>query len=102
MLYSLYESKSTPSKFYERQNSEIKRYLNSNKKTLHVCMSKSNIIIDNDKKFEEIVLSKITDETNKINELDNGFDLVIITDLFEISYDIYNLLKIVNNKLNLR
>ncbi len=88
------------SKFYERQNSEIKRYLNSNKKTLHVCMSKSNIIIDNDKKFEEIVLSKITDETNKINELDNGFfDLVIITDLFEISYDIYNLLKIVNNKL---
>ena len=88
------------SKFYERQNSEIKRYLNSNKKTLHVCMSQSNIIIDNDKKFEEIVLSKITDETNKINELDNGFfDLVIITDLFEISYDIYNLLKIVNNKL---
>ena len=73
------------SKFYERQNLEIKRYLNSNKNTLHVCMSESNIITDNDKKFEEIVLSKITDETNKINELDNGvFDLVIITDLFEI------------------
>ena len=87
--------------FYNRQNQEIKRFLNKDKKTLHIYTNYSNTnnFVKQDH-LEHLVLENEDDSINKIENLNkNYYDLIIITDLFEISNDIYHLLKIIKSKL---
>ncbi len=78
--------------FYLNHCNEIDRYLNSNIKSLHLVNKLSDIV-------ENINVDKtLTVEFNNIDNVKNitnsnqYYDLIILTDLFEISDDIYNFL----------
>ena len=79
--------------FYNRQNQEIKRFLNNNKKTLHISLDQENT-----KNFpgqEQAEFLFVNDGSDLFFELNK-----LITDLFEISDDIYHLLQITKTKLS--
>ena len=86
--------------FYLNHSKEINRYLNKNLKSLHLVNKTSNVIenLNVDKtlliQFNEIESLKKITETNEV------YDIVIITDLFEISNDIYNFLIEINKVLS--
>ena len=86
--------------FYIRQNYEIKRFLNTEKKTLHICTSQDNLFLDKEK-LDVLTIENQNDVIKSIESLETQYDLIIITDLFEISEDIYMLLKVTRDKLNL-
>jgi len=88
--------------FYNRQNHEIKRFLNNEKKTLHICINKESLDTGiNQGLLELLILDDEIDAVSQIAKLENNnFDLIIITDLFEVTDDIYKLLKIVRMKLS--
>ena len=86
--------------FYSRQNYEIKRFLNTEKKTLHICTSQDNLFLDKEK-LDVLTVENQNDVIKSIQSLETQYDLIIITDLFEISEDIYMLLKVTRDKLNL-
>ncbi len=85
--------------FYNRQNQEIKRFLNVEKKTLHICINQDNLFLDKDK-LDVLALENQKDVIQSIFKLEKKYDLIIITDLFEVSSDIYELLKTTRDKLN--
>ena len=92
--------KLSPYEFYTRHTNEIKRYLHGRNNILNVYSTKfkleiknkniDNLKIDLDKPF-------ISDLENII---DNQYDFIILTDVFEMSQDIYKVLKILKSKLN--
>ena len=86
--------------FYLRQKFEILRYT-SNKKDILNIFSKEvqNELFNND--FENISIDVKQDTVLQLSGLKkNSFDLIIVTDIFEISEDIYNILKFLKSKLN--
>ena len=85
--------------FYSRQNQEIKRFLNIEKKTLHICINQDNLFLDKEK-LDVLALENQKDVIQSIFKLEKKYDLIIITDLFEVSSDIYELLKTTRDKLN--
>ena len=85
--------------FYNRQNQEIKRFLNVEKKTLHICINQDNLFLDKEK-LDVLALENQKDVIQSIFKLEKKYDLIIITDLFEVSSDIYELLKTTRDKLN--
>ncbi len=85
--------------FYSRQNQEIKRFLNVEKKTLHICINQDNLFLDKEK-LDVLALENQKDVIQSIFKLEKKYDLIIITDLFEVSSDIYELLKTTRDKLN--
>ena len=86
--------------FYSRQNQEIKRFLNVEKKTLHICINQDNLFLDKEK-LDVLALNNQNDVIKSIIEIEKKYDLIIITDLFEVSNDIYRLLKATRDKLNI-
>ena len=88
--------------FYNRQNQEIKRFLNNNKKTLHISLDQENTKnFPGQEQAEFLFVNDGSDLFFELNKLDTmNYDLIIITDLFEISDDIYHLLQITKTKLS--
>tara|TARA_X000000368_G_scaffold108809_1_gene84652 strand:- start:13963 stop:15285 length:1323 start_codon:yes stop_codon:yes gene_type:complete len=87
--------------FYSRQNRELERFFGFNKKVL--CLStKSDVLINEDNEFINIIKvdnpAEIKFELSKVKN--SYYDLVIVTDLFEVSDDIYDLLSTLKFKLN--
>jgi len=91
--------KISSTEFYSRQNQEIKRFLNVEKKTLHICINQDNLFLDKEK-LDVLALENQKDVIQSIFKLEKKYDLIIITDLFEVSSDIYELLKTTRDKLN--
>lgn len=88
--------------FYARQNRELERFFGFNKKVL--CLStKSHDILHKESQFIEVINvdnpDKVISELKKAKNL--YYDLVVVTDLFEVSEDIYELLSILKLKLNI-
>ncbi len=85
--------------FYKSHFKEISKYISNNKKYINIVNSNSNIP---DKLFDNIL--NINPNTSLDKEIDSispseKFDLIVLTDIFELSDDIYNSLK--NMKLHL-
>ena len=78
---------------------ELQRYIQTSGKSIHL-ISEKNRSID---KFEEItdqlLLVNDNDLVKSLNSIEEKFDLVIITDLFELTDDIYSVLKIIKKIL---
>lgn len=87
--------------FYTRQNKELKRYFHKNKKILHIFTNETKVLnIFDEKNIDLLVLDKDSNDLNKLSSIENElYDLIIITDLFEISENIYELLHLINSKL---
>tara|TARA_B100000575_G_scaffold294240_1_gene308902 strand:- start:1776 stop:3080 length:1305 start_codon:yes stop_codon:yes gene_type:complete len=78
---------------------ELDRYIFNQKKCIHI-MSDNTSHIENFQKISETLL--LTPDKNifaLIHELENNYDLIVITDLFELTDDIYNFFKIIKTKL---
>tara|TARA_B110000008_G_scaffold271145_1_gene302236 strand:+ start:1683 stop:3002 length:1320 start_codon:yes stop_codon:yes gene_type:complete len=87
--------------FYHRQEQEIKRFLNADKKSLHICMNPQSIgDIKGLYDLDTLLSNNEIDIVNQIKKVEkNYYDFVVITDLFEISDDIYELLLTLKSKL---
>lgn len=88
------------SSFFDQNHiKELQRYIQTSGKSIHL-ISEKNRSID---KFEEITdqLLLVNDNNlvKSLSSIEEKFDLVIITDLFELTDDIYNVLKIIKKIL---
>ena len=60
--------------FYNRQNQEIKRFLNKDKKTLHIYINNSNTNnFVNQDHLEGLILENEDESINKIENLNNKY-----------------------------
>ena len=88
------------SSFFDQNHiKELQRYIQTSGKSIHL-ISEKNRSID---KFEEItdqlLLVNDNDLVKSLSSIEEKFDLVIITDLFELTDDIYSVLKIIKKIL---
>lgn len=77
--------------FYKRHFSEIERFTNINNKNVHI-ISNSLKIIDSNQNLEYVHIDLSEDVCEQISKIKNKYDLIIISDLFEFSDDIFKLL----------
>ena len=82
--------------FYNRQNQEIKRFLNNNKKTLHISLDQENTKnFPGQEQAEFLFVNDGSDLFFELNKLDTmNYDLIIITDLFELLMCLLTLVRI--------
>ena len=85
--------------YYKRHDNEVSRYINSDLSWIN--------IIKKDNKYPKVAKYKNNflqiDKNITLNDLDtfhrDKFDTIVITDIFEITDDIYNFLKIIGTSL---
>ena len=85
--------------FYKSHKNEILKYIKTDSKYVNIVNFNSNIP---DEMFENIVKLQRGESINEVlNKLSNNekFDLVILTDIFELSDDIYSTLKNIKKHL---
>ena len=82
------------SKFFDKnQISELKRYTNVSNRSLHVISSKNSSINTFMELGSELLVVENEDLKNSILKINDKYDLIVITDLFELTDDIYSILK---------
>ena len=82
------------SKFFNKNHiSELKRYTNVSNRSLHVISSKNSSIDTFKELGSELLVVENEDLQNSILQINDEYDLIVITDLFELTDDIYNILK---------
>lgn len=86
--------------FYKRQKLELQRYSTNKKSVLNIYAKEiKNELFNLEYKNIEIETSgDILTQLNKLNK--SNYDLIIITDVFEVSQDIYSILKLLKSLLN--
>tara|TARA_B100000900_G_scaffold71808_1_gene57129 strand:+ start:10803 stop:12119 length:1317 start_codon:yes stop_codon:yes gene_type:complete len=84
--------------FYQNHNLELERYQKF-ENTLHIVNKKSFTKI-NDNESDIVPIDFNTDMLSPIEEISKKYDVILLTDIIEDSYDIYEFLKIVKVKLN--
>ena len=87
--------------YYIRHENEISRYISENKNWVHVIKSNNNYI-NITKHKENILMSEGIDNFKEefINLKDGHYDLIVVTDILELTDDVYGLLKTLNHKLS--
>jgi len=85
--------------FYKNHIKEISKYLSEDNSVLHISSSSSDVF-----ELEESIDTLIIDPKNKLEiELlklkKDKYDLIVVTDIFEVSLDIYNFVKFFKNTL---
>ena len=82
------------SKFFDKNHiSELRRYTNVSNRSLHIISSKNSSIDTFKELGNELLVVENEDLQNSILQINDEYDLVVITDLFELTDDIYNILK---------
>ena len=86
--------------FDQNHRKELERYIRTSNKSIHLISKKNRSI----NKFEDITdqlfLVDDNDLAKTLSTIEEKFDLVIITDLFELTNDIYGVLKLIKKILN--
>ncbi len=86
--------------FYQRQEFEILRYTSNKNNILNIFSSEVESKLFN-QDFENISIDVNQDAILQLSNYKlNNFDLIIVTDIFEISEDIYSILKFLKSKLS--
>ena len=81
-------------KFFNKNHlNELKRYTNVSNNSIHLISNKNKNLEIYKSLTEQIKLINEKDLVETIDSLNEKFDLIIITDLFELTDDIYNVLK---------
>lgn len=88
------------SKFFDLNHlNELSRYSQITGKSLHVLSEKNKSIDKFANISTDILLVRDTEILSGLNEIQNQYDLIIITDLFELTDDIYGFLKKIKKHL---
>ena len=86
--------------FYKRQKFEIQRYVSEDKRILNIFAKEIEKELFNEK-FENFNIDTSSDILEQLSKIKNSsFDLIIVTDVFEVSQDIYSILKLLKSLLN--
>ncbi len=86
--------------FYQNHSKEIDKYISENITALHIISKSSSIDSDIPGTEQLIINEEISSEIIKLVDSARKYDLIVITDIFEVSQDIYGLVK--NLKDNLK
>ena len=78
---------------------ELDRYIFNQKKCIHIMSENTSHIERFQKLSETLLLTPDKNIFSLIEGLENNYDLIVITDLFELTDDIYNFFKIIKTKL---
>ena len=85
--------------FRIRHNEELKRFIINNSNVLNIYSDNTDLSINNSG-VKNITIKIDSDVPNNIDLLDDNFySLIIITDIFELTDDVYGLLKQLKQKL---
>ena len=80
--------------YYMRHRNEIFRYINSNKSWLHIINKNNNFVNLTNYPENFIEINNSVDfEQDLVNLQNNFYDFIVITDILELTEDIYKLLK---------
>ena len=83
--------------FYSRHNSELERYLNG-EKSLHLINIKSKRKIF-EKNSKKIYLNLEKDYLKVLNEINEKYTTIVLTDIVELTQNLYEVFKIIENIL---
>jgi len=86
--------------FNRNHLNELNRYINTHETSIHLISKKAKLGINELNKHRNIVSIEEDELLDALKREDKKYDLIIITDLFELTDDIYNTLKIVQEMLN--
>ena len=86
--------------YYLRHENEIIRYINSNKSWIHI-INKNNYYINLTSYSNNLIeINNNVNFENDFSEIEkNIYDFIVVTDILELTEDIYKLLKKLNNLL---
>ena len=84
--------------FYKRHFAELKRYTNINNKNIHL-INNSTKLIDTNKNLEYKYIDLTEDVYEQIYNIKEKYDLIVISDLFEFTDDIFKLLAVLKQNL---
>ena len=89
------------SSFYDQNHiKELERHIQSSNKSIHLISRKNRSINKFEDVTEELLLVEDNNLIKTLNSIQGSFDLVVITDLFELTDDIYSVFKSIANILN--
>ena len=83
--------------FYSRHKNEIEKYIFKNKKTLIVSQKNSNLIFNENIKYDILNFNFDLDFESQFTLNNNKYDLIVLSDVLELSQDVINLLDILKN-----
>ncbi len=86
--------------FNRNHLNELYRYTSSHPTSIHLISKKTNLDRSELKKYENIVLIEENELLEALKREKEKYDLIIITDLFELTDDIYTALKRIQELLN--
>ena len=92
--------KISPSFFDQNHIKELERHTQAFNKSIHLLSSKNRSISKFENVTEELLLVDDNNLIKTLNSIQGSFDLVVITDLFELTDDIYSVFKSIANVLN--
>ena len=89
------------SSFYDQNHiKELERHTQAFNKSIHLISRKNRSINKFENVTEELLLVDDNNLIKTLNSIQGSFDLVVITDLFELTDDIYSVFKSIANILN--
>ena len=85
--------------FYKNHFSEINKYIMPNNSVLHITSNLSENKY-NQGNYDTLVIDSTEDfETQVLNQGNKKYDFIVVTDIFEVSSDIYQFVKLFKNFL---
>lgn len=88
------------SSFFDQNHiKELQRYIQISGKSIHLISEKNRSIDKFEAITDQFLLVNENDLVKSLNSIEEKFDLVIITDLFELTDDIYSVFKIIKKIL---
>jgi len=85
--------------FYKNHFSEINKYIMPNNSVLHITSNLSENKY-NQGNYDTLVIDSTEDfETQALNQDNKKYDFIVVTDIFEVSSDIYQFVKLFKNFL---
>ena len=87
--------------FYSRHKNEIEKYIFKNKKTLIVSQKNSNLIFNENINDDILDFNFDLDFESQFTLNNNKYDLIVLSDVLELSQDVINLLNILKDKLEI-
>lgn len=95
--YKIMKLRISNKSFYDRHNDELKKYIKF-EETLHIVNSISKDKVNFDE-CELLVVDFDKEDINKKISINKTYDRVVLTDVIEVSNDIYNLFKVLKKIL---
>ncbi len=87
--------------FYKNHFSEINKYIMPNNSVLHITSNLSENKY-NQGNYDTLVIDSTQNfETQVLNQDNKKYDFIVVTDIFEVSSDIYQFVKLFKNFLQL-